>query len=736
MLKNALEAIKTRLTPAKAWVIDHQDPLNKWGFDAAAILTPVILFLCFFNPYVLDPTRIGWLMTHDWGQHVLGWNAFRHVPWDWAFYYQNLLAYPTGLSIIYTDSNPPLAYLFKILGPLLPQNFQYIGPWFFLCVCLQVYVGYRLIRPYAPNNWTALGGAIILSVLPALYYRMRHDTLMAHFLILWSLHIFLNIKDEKEKVKYHALNNFITGAIHPYILVMTAAIWGADVIRQFWPAFKRRDMPAILFIARDAFLVLLAPLVSMGLVGTYAAGQSAGAGGFGFYSMGLDALINPVEPEFSNIMKAWYQDSGQAFEGYQYLGFGLLVLLALAGFYWWQRKEVRVTGAFFKRLWPLWLPMLCLFILSLSNHIQVFNMTVLKVQLPPKLMEILAILRASGRFFWPISYLLIIGALVVVLTLPKRMIAATFAIVLGLQAIDLAGFAYEMRYATRYAASPTLYRLTPDKRWDVLMDGAKGVRVYPAQVHFNQKLFYELAWRSTSRAIPINTMYAARENTTQIAIEQAEQDRFLRGELKADHLYVFLKQCYAPRELQSKLRELDGVWIIPPEALKDMDLKHPTWQPIAPIIRFGWLNQGACLLDDNWSRPTSDGVWSQADSVSLNLPMRHIQMPVERPRAFQMDIGIEARKPITVTLIVNRRKIETLKLVPSQSTYTVTLPRAFLNAENLRVTFEIDDPDDKDAPGDDNIRNDPRRQLPQPQVSAQTPSFKLRKLELIGTTGR
>jgi hypothetical protein len=566
---------------------------------------------------------------------------------------------------------------------------------------------------------------------------MRHDTLMAHWLILWALHIFINIKEPLRRVKYFALNNFVTGLLHPYLLVMTAAVWSADLMRNLWPAFQRRDMPAILFALRDAALVLLAPIIAMGLVGTYAAGQSAGAGGFGYYSMGIDALFNPVDPDFSNFLKAWRQDGGQAFEGWQYLGFGLIVLLAFAAIFWWLRPEVRRTKAFFVGLWPLILPFIGLTILALSNNIQLFNVTMLKFDLPRDMMGILAILRASGRFFWPISYLLVMGGLVVVFALPKRMIAVTLAIVLGLQAIDLSGFAHDMRRATSAAATTKLYRLTTDSRWDDLVARSGGVRVYPAQVHFNQRLFYELAWRSTSNAKPINTMYAARENLGQIAIEQREQAKFLRGDLKPDHLYVFLKQCYAPKVLQSKLRELDGVWIIPPEALKDMELARPEWQPIAPQIKFGWLDQGACLLDDNWSRPGFNGVWSQSDSPSFAIPVKHVQFDIERPRTLKLALDLEASQPLKATIIVNKRKIKTLEIVPDQLRYQMNLPRSVLRQENLLVEFDLEDVE-RDDLQDDNDQAIPPAQIitPRPQIKqTQAPAIKLKKAELIASSG-
>ena len=127
-----------------------------WARRLLTVATPFLLFSLFFHIEILDPTRIGWLLDEDWGQHVLGWHAFRNVPWAWPFNYQDLLAWPTGISIIYTDSNPFFSFIFKALSPLLPDNFQFIGPWFLLCVVMQFFFAWKLVRPHAPGPWTAL----------------------------------------------------------------------------------------------------------------------------------------------------------------------------------------------------------------------------------------------------------------------------------------------------------------------------------------------------------------------------------------------------------------------------------------------------------------------------------------------------------------------------------------------------------------------------------------------------
>jgi len=685
--------------------------LSNGAFVSLFVAAPVFLFLAFFNPWVLDPTRIGWLMEADWGQHFLGWNAFRQTPWS-SFNHENLLYHPTGLSVIYTDSNPLFAFIFKPFRALLPQPFQYIGPWFAFCVMMHFIFAWKLIRPHAPNRWAALGGALALSALPCLYYRERHDTLMSQWLLLWGLHLFINVPPEQAAPETETLRQKIfrvwdartrgymallgvTGMIHPYMLFMVAAIWSGEVLRGLWPVVTNlRDKsvwPKKLWgVVWRAGAVLACPLVTLGIAGAYERGQSPAAGGWSYYSMGLDALFNPVRSDFSAILKAWPLDGGQSFEGYQYLGFGILCLLAIAAALYALTPEAKAARPFLRKLTPLALPFLALFLIAVTNHAQFYGYTVWKFDVPQSLRGTLGILRASGRFFWPISYLMVAAALVVLFKSRPRVVAAVLPAVLLLQAYDINGLAAAMRKATGLAEYSQTYYLTPSPIWDELVKRSTGVDFYPVNVHLNDKLFYELTYRATTDAKPVNTMYPARENLTQIAYEYRGEDAFRGGQVNPRHLLVFLKQCDAPASLQPRLRMLDGVWIIPPADAADLNLPKPQWSPIRSEVRFGWLDQGTCLLEGDWSRPEYDGVWTQSDQAGVVIPIQHVQFDTPTPpKSLDLDLKARSRAPTTVSVLVNGVKAGELEIGRATARYTLRLPKSVMRADMLKIRFVL-----------------------------------------------
>ncbi len=704
------------------------DPVRNGLFRAAVILAPAFLFLSFFSPFIVDPTRVGWLLDEDWGQHVLGWNAFRREPWS-TINHEYMLGAPVGNSLFSTDSNPFFAFIFKPFSAFLPDRFQYIGPWFLFCMVMHFVFAWKLVRPHAPNRWAALGGAIALSLLPMLTYRMRHDTLVAQWLVLWSLHIFINVQGEMRKTVHWAALLGLSGLIHPYLLFMVAAIWGGDVLRRFWPAARKLDRATLLDVTWRALVVLAFPLVTLGIGGAYVKGMSPGAGGYGFYSFPLDGWINPVRSDFSQILKAWPLDGGQYFEGYQYLGFGLIVLVVAAAVLYLTTPEAKQSRAFFSGLKYLTLPFVALFLIAVSNHAQFYGYTVWQFDLPSWLRGPAAVLRASGRLVWPITYCLILAALVVLFKCRPKLVGIILPAVLIIQAYDISGVARAMRKATALAATGETYFVTPSPIWDELVTHSRGIDFYPPNVHLNDRLFYELTWRATSQAKPVNTMYAARQNLIQLTHERDGRDAYRKGMVRNDRLFVFLKQCDVPASLQSRVRMVDGFWVIPPDGASSLPLDAPLWDPIKPRIKFGWLDQGNCLIDENWNGQEYDGIWSNGPQADIDIPIRAMDFETE-PKALDLNLKVRSRVPATVAVLVNGKRTTTLELNHRTEEYTIPLPASVLRNDNLNIRFLITSSDE--APVKLAVLRDPGGRSPGAKAAVTpAPSLKLMNMEFV-----
>src|SRR5262245_16573097 len=93
-----------------------------------SILTGVLAFVGVTGGRILRPGYIDWLMgSTDPAANFLGWQFFRHTP-IFQFPLGDNPSYGVGMgnSIVYSDSIPLFAFLFKPFNSLLPHTFQYI----------------------------------------------------------------------------------------------------------------------------------------------------------------------------------------------------------------------------------------------------------------------------------------------------------------------------------------------------------------------------------------------------------------------------------------------------------------------------------------------------------------------------------------------------------------------------------------------------------------------------------
>lgn len=647
-------------------------------------LLPLALFGTFFNWHVLDPTRIHWALTDDWGQHVLGWQAYRNSPLSWPFNHETLLAAPNGLSLIYTDSNPPLAFLFRLLAPVLPAEFQYMGLWFLLCLMLQVLFAWLLVRRHAPNPWLALGGALLLCLLPTLYNRMNHDTLMAHWLILAGLWIYL--EDWTMRTRWLAWSILLgfTAMLHPYLLVMVAAIWSGDVWRHVMPSWRTRDWASLQPVLPLIAAPLVVAVLGLAVVGAFG-DQSPGADGFGIYSMGLDGPFNPGQPNFSKLIKAHAVDPGQMAEGFQYMGAGLLFLLAAA---LTLHLLDRPAQSKIDKLRALILPFAVLLCLAVSNRIQLYDHTLFRFSIPDPLKAPFDVVRASGRLFWPIAYLLVWMALITVFASRRRHAVWLIPAALVLQIVDLQGFAQAERTRTAEAATRNNFVLTPSPQWTALIGAARQVDVYPPNPHANDRLFYEIAWRSVSAHVPVNTMYPARYSVKQSALEEAGRQAFMAGAIDPTHLYVLINPCNIPFAA-GRVRVLDGVWIIPPASAQNLVTATPTPMTygLNETFTFGWHDKGACLAGQGFAMPQQWQTWDQAPEARLG-----VDLAQGLPDGTHLHLTFHGEKhPHRVNVRVNGLPVGSFIAEHAQKSFDAGLPPALSGQKHLDITFTTND---------------------------------------------
>lgn len=388
-----------------------------------------LLAFLFIYSEVLNPTYVGWLLSAgpDPVQHYIGWLMYRQADWTWPLGLANNYGYPFGIPITYTDSIPLLAIFFKIFKGLLPANWQYFGFWIALCFILQGIFAYLLLRIKLNRPSLAVLGSIIFILSPIMLFRLGgHFALGGHWLILWGLYLLLRKHQNLHWLNWSGLL-VLSLLVHPYLLFMNAFLMLADwlhlVIIQKSVRWPRTIIMASLQIG-------LVYLVAYGL-GLFAIGQAT-APGYGDFSMNLNALINPLgwSRLFSDLPIINYQA-----EGFNYLGAGVLGLLIISACVFIKNKVYQNLKF---NNWPLWLVVILLTIISVSQ-IVVFNSTILFTwPLSDNLQNnFFGLFRSSGRFFWPVFYLIVLVAFYAIRKINFKISLFLLLLAIGLQIFDL-----------------------------------------------------------------------------------------------------------------------------------------------------------------------------------------------------------------------------------------------------------------------------------------------------------
>ncbi len=509
------------------------------------------IFLLACGPEVLNPTHTAWMMSGDAGQHYLGWQFFRHEPWHWPPGRIEGYGYPVGTAITFTDGIPLLAMLFKLVSGVLPAEFQYFGPWMLACYALSGYFGLRVLSRFTCDARLRVLGALFFVLSPPVLLRTGgHESLVAHWLLIAGIDTHLRGWSWGRWLAWCG----IAALCHPYLLLMTLGLMGAAA----WAALRIDRVPF-----KQVFLqgtVIGAVVISaMGLVGYFSGSGSVSAGGYGFFSMNVLALIDPWWGG-SAFLKARPTGTTGQYEGLLYLGAGMILLGALA-------LGVQLTQS---RSWsPRWKPLAAaatlFWVLALSNAVWFGGTRLFLIELPPKLMLALSVFRASGRFGWPAFYLLTAAILVVVVRqLAAARAAAVFVVALAFQVVDQKERFDENR--SSFHARGGWKTPLQSAQWEALASSAKRLIIVPPHPLL-ETIYGPFAHLCVRFGLVTNAAHSARASVGGMESYGAEIASGLKmGRYDPLTIYVFPQlegTQSVPEHWREHLLTLDGYWVLP-----------------------------------------------------------------------------------------------------------------------------------------------------------------------------
>jgi hypothetical protein len=497
-----------------------------------AILTAAILgFLAFMFIYseVLDPRYNAWLLTAgpDPVQQYLGWVMYSAAQWSWPIGLASNYAYPYGIAITFTDSIPLFAIFFKLIRFVLPQTFQYFGLWIAFCFIMQGVFGYLLSYLFFKKRLAAILASLFFILSPIMLFRLGgHFALGGHFLILAALYIILAQHNKISYLKW-SLVLLISLLVHPYLLFINLFLLLVDLLNLYFIDKKIRIKDILSFLIFETGLIILAAY-SLGLFLT----GSASAPGYGDFSMNLNAIFNPMG--WSTILPDLDIIRYQA-EGFNYLGFGTLILLfaSLIKFF----VKVNLKQFIYKK-WPLVLIALILIFISLS-HVVAFNSYILFSLALGKFLteDVLGLFRSSGRFFWPVFYLLVLASFYILKSLKYKFVLLILIFSLSIQIYDLNDILIQRGQTFKEQSFDTSIL---SEEFKEASQNYQHLAFYPVIPHKNYMIFAIFAAKNN---ITVNNGHFARPIEGQEEYLRNQMQKIKAGHINEDTIYVFSRDA-------------------------------------------------------------------------------------------------------------------------------------------------------------------------------------------------
>ena len=378
-----------------------------------SIVIGLIAFGIIYGFGPLNVTNDRWIMSGydeaDIIQHYAGWCAFRNSGWH----------YPIGLAdnmgggtyISFTDSIPWAAVLFKGILETVGYNgtFQYFGIYGLLCYILQALAVGLIVKRKTSNNLLICICMLLLCFSPILMDRsLRHTALGSQWLMLFAMYAYLRFLDRGGRGFPAAFSvlSFLAVGIHPYFLPLVLVF---SFLALLSGLYRKINMAGNFW--GFVWSVVL-PLAGGRLLGALGSGVSATRDRFGYFSMNMNAILNPIsrgDYEWSTVLKAHPQILGN-YDGFNYLGLGylFLILIAVLSFVIARPKFNRLK-AFDTSMYVMAAVGMTMF--AISNVITFNDRILATIHLPEKILNICGIFRASSRFFYFTYYSLVIFSL-------------------------------------------------------------------------------------------------------------------------------------------------------------------------------------------------------------------------------------------------------------------------------------------------------------------------------------
>lgn len=541
------------------------------------VLLGIAAFLLVVGIDPLIPSNIAWLSGQDPSQHYLGWAFFRYSPWTNPIGLNPNYGLEIANAIAFSDSIPWMAYLFKPLSSWLSEPFQYLGLWVLLCFILQAWFSWKIAKLITTNLILQILICCLLGVFaPPMLKRLGlHAALMGHFFVLAAL--YLNLREAPSILSSSRSTYVLTmgwvllctfaALTNIYLLVMVFGLWCASLLDRV-----RSYQISVKDIFFEAILLSGVIILCLWQTGYFVSSDNPiYAEGFGQYKLNLLSLFDAGR--YSYVLKAIPHPEDLE-EGFNFLGLGIFSLLALFLFKLARTHLLRKTQRDIRHqsfntpksygaMGPALIFSLAIFtVFALSNQIS-FGTWTWSYPLPESVLQLAGILRSSGRFFWPVYYILVFLLLRwVVNHFSIKAAQLILGIALVIQIIDTsAGWLPLRNTFAQLSAQPTTVKLL-GPFWEAAAKRYSKVVIWPLRSGQTQEHWQELSYFASAHRMGTNAVYLGRRADPK-KVDQSNQatlEKLESGKLSLDTLYL-LSDTPSHQEWLAKQRFESGTCV-------------------------------------------------------------------------------------------------------------------------------------------------------------------------------
>lgn len=513
------------------------------------------------GPAPMDPRNLQWVWG-DLAQVYVAWSQYLSDP-NVSWLGSTRLSYPLPLSISLFDPMPVLLLLARPFSGLVTPGSQYFGYYFVACLVLQGVFGYlaalRTLRLVDAgqglgSRYVAVLVGILFATIPYTFYRFQgHTALSSQWVLVLSVWVALTSLDWT-RWRWCLVNAsvvLLATGLNPYLALLVMLSTGGLTLA------TRRTLRAREVAVR---LVALALAGGFGLwMFGFMGGSTAHSGGYGIYSMNL---LGPFDSNgIARLLPLDVPDptGGQVFEGYTYVGLGLLLLAA-----------VTVLSCINHRLRPSGFPfaggilvaVLCT-LLALSAVVTLAGYAV-EIPLPKGIIYLLSRFRGSGRLFWMAGFWMILICLAAcTLRFGLARTALLLSALVIVQLLDIRPIASKV-HATIASAQSLHFSDIPQANYSAVL-------VFPAWQCDNASTpggprnYESVGYLAAGSRMSTNNFYAARTPDDQRAYHCDYEARLARIDRQAIYLLSGplmeqFRPAFAHSHVCSSLANFDGAW--------------------------------------------------------------------------------------------------------------------------------------------------------------------------------